>query len=122
MDVTSLDSASTPPGSLPSDGDTAPVQHHDAAPKAQGHAETGSTPGPSFADASTGIFVGGSPSSSPASGVIVTLQVRHDPDEVVAVYRDPATGRILSQVPTGVLVQLSQFFDQQAGGLVDWNA
>ena len=129
MDVSSLESAPIAPGGSQSDTDAAVGSSHDAqtktrdrAEKQQGIADADSSSGQSFNVTATSLFVGGTASSGLPSDVSVTLQVKHDPDEIVAVYRDPATGRIISQVPTGVLVRLSEFFDQQAGGLVDWNA
>ena len=127
MDVSSLETAPTPPGAAQSDTDSA-LPSHDAHTKAKDSVEKAlasdaqtSTSQP-FHLTATALFVGGNAASATSSDVSVTLQVKHDPDEIVAVYRDPATGRIISQVPTGILVRLSEFFDQQAGGLVDWNA
>ena len=129
MDVSSLETAPTAPGASQSDTDSTLPSSHDAhakskdnATKQQGAAEADTSSGQSFNATATAIFIGAQATSGGPSDVSITLQVKHDPDEIVAVYRDPATGRIISQVPTGVLVRLSEFFDQQAGGLVDWNA
>ena len=127
MDVSSLETAPAPPGAPSADTDSA-ASSHDAQAK-KDHADKQTAPSDDasssksqpFNVTATSLFVGGHGVGGP-SDVSVTLQVKHDPDEIVAVYRDPATGRIISQVPTGVLVRLSEFFDQQAGGLVDWNA
>lgn len=59
--------------------------------------------------------------SQPAS-VHVSYRVEHDPNMIVTVFTDPATGREIAQIPAEVMVQIAQFFDKQSGVTLDRSA
>ena len=52
----------------------------------------------------------------------VSFRVEHDPNEIVTVFRDAATGQEIAQFPPEVMVQLAQFFQKIAGDVVDRSA
>lgn len=51
--------------------------------------------------------------------VNVSYRVEHDPNMIVTVFTDPATGTEIAQVPAEVMVQIAQFFDKQSGVTLD---
>lgn len=51
--------------------------------------------------------------------VNVSYRVEHDPNMIVTVFTDPATGAEIAQVPAEVMVQIAQFFDKQSGVTLD---
>lgn len=65
------------------------------------------------------LFSGGIP--QPLS-VNVSYRVEHDPNIIVTVFTDPATGREIAQIPAEVMVQIAQFFDKHSGVTVDRSA
>jgi uncharacterized FlaG/YvyC family protein len=54
--------------------------------------------------------------------VNVSYRVEHDPNIIVTVFTDPATGREIAQAPPEVMVQFAQFFDKHSGVTVDRSA
>lgn len=54
--------------------------------------------------------------------VNVSYRVEHDPNMIVTVMTDPATGEVIAQIPAEVMVQIAQFFDKQTGVTLDRNA
>jgi uncharacterized FlaG/YvyC family protein len=52
----------------------------------------------------------------------VSFRVEHHPNMVVTVFRDAATGQEIAQFPPELMVQLAQFFQKLAGGVVDRSA
>jgi uncharacterized FlaG/YvyC family protein len=67
------------------------------------------------------IFGGGDGVSKPVT-VNVSYRVEHDPNIIVTVFRDPATGREIAQIPAEVMVQIAQFFDKESGVTLDRSA
>lgn len=64
---------------------------------------------------------GGGGMPNPVS-VTVSYRVEHDPNMIVMVITDPATGREVAQVPSEVMVQIAQFFDKHSGVALDRSA
>lgn len=60
------------------------------------------------------IFTGGA-----SSHVTVSFQVEHNPNEIVTVFKNSATGEIISQVPSEIMIKMAEFFDQVAGVVLD---
>ncbi len=54
--------------------------------------------------------------------VNVSYRVEHDPNIIVTVFTDPATGTEIAQIPAEVMVQIAQFFDKQSGVTLDRSA
>ena len=54
--------------------------------------------------------------------VNVSYRVEHDPNMVVTVFTDPASGQEIAQIPAEVMVQIAQFFDKQSGVTLDRSA
>jgi uncharacterized FlaG/YvyC family protein len=54
--------------------------------------------------------------------VNVSYRVEHDPNMIVTVFTDPATGAEIAQVPAEVMVQIAQFFDKESGVTLDRSA
>ncbi len=65
------------------------------------------------------LFSGGVP--QPAS-VNVSYRVEHDPNIIVTIFTDPATGQEIAQIPPEVMVQIAQFFDKHSGVTLDRSA
>lgn len=63
------------------------------------------------------VFTGGS-----ASHVSVSFQVVHNPNEIVTVFKNSATGEVITQVPSEIMIKLAEFFDQVAGVVLDKTA
>lgn len=63
------------------------------------------------------IFTGGA-----ASHVTVSFQVAHSPNEIVTVFKNSQTGEEITQVPSEIMVQIAEFFDQVAGVVLDKSA
>lgn len=59
--------------------------------------------------------------SKPAA-VDVSYRVEHDPNIIVTVFTDPATGQEIAQIPPEVMVQFAQFFDKHSGVTLDRSA
>jgi uncharacterized FlaG/YvyC family protein len=51
--------------------------------------------------------------------VEVSFQVLHNPDEVVTVFTDKATGKEIVQFPSQALVALAEMYDKDAGNVLD---
>lgn len=64
-----------------------------------------------LSSAVSAVFAGSSP-----HGIEVSLRVAHHPNEIIAVFRDKVTGEIINQVPSETVVQLAEFFQQEASG------
>lgn len=54
--------------------------------------------------------------------VNVSYRVEHDPNIIVTIFTDPATGQEIAQIPPEVIVQIAQFFDKQSGVTLDRRA
>jgi hypothetical protein len=54
--------------------------------------------------------------------VNVSYRVEHDPNIIVTVFTDPATGQEIAQIPAEVMVQIAQFFDKESGVTLDRSA
>lgn len=54
--------------------------------------------------------------------VNVSYRVEHNPNIIVTVFTDPATGQEIAQIPPEVLVQIARFFDKQSGVTLDRSA
>jgi uncharacterized FlaG/YvyC family protein len=54
-----------------------------------------------------------------ADNVEVSFQVLHNPDEVVTVFTDRATGKEIVQFPSQALVALAEMYDKDAGNVLD---
>jgi uncharacterized FlaG/YvyC family protein len=65
------------------------------------------------------LLSGGDP--KPAS-VDVSYRVEHDPNIIVTVFTDPATGEVIAQIPPEVMLQFAQFFDKHSGVTLDRSA
>ena len=65
------------------------------------------------------LFSGGIP--QPVS-VNVSYRVEHDPNIIVTIFTDPATGQEIAQIPPEVMVQIAQFFDKHSGVTLDRSA
>jgi hypothetical protein len=65
------------------------------------------------------LFSGGVP--QPVS-VNVSYRVEHDPNIIVTIFTDPATGQEIAQIPPEVMVQIAQFFDKHSGVTLDRSA
>lgn len=65
------------------------------------------------------LLSGGTPNSV---SVTVSYRVEHDPNMIVMVITDPATGKEVAQVPSEVMVQIAQFFDKHSGVALDRSA
>jgi uncharacterized FlaG/YvyC family protein len=50
--------------------------------------------------------------------ISVSFEVAENPYEIIVVYRDARTGELLSQFPPEGLVQLAEFFHQEASGML----
>jgi hypothetical protein len=57
-----------------------------------------------------------------ASNVSVSFQVSTNPDEVVTVFTDKATGKEIIQFPSQALIALAQMYDKDAGKVLDKSA
>ena len=53
--------------------------------------------------------------------VEVSFQVSHNPDEVVTVFTDRATGKEIIQFPSQAIIALAEMYDKTAGGVLDKN-
>jgi uncharacterized FlaG/YvyC family protein len=53
------------------------------------------------------------------ANVEVSFQVLHNPDEVVTVFTDKATGKEIVQFPSQALVALAEMYDKDAGNVLD---
>jgi hypothetical protein len=51
--------------------------------------------------------------------VAVSFEVLHNPDEVVTVFTDKATGKEIVQFPSQALVALAEMYDKNAGNVLD---
>jgi hypothetical protein len=51
--------------------------------------------------------------------VAVSFEVLHNPDEVVTVFTDKATGKEIVQFPSQALVALAEMYDKDAGNVLD---
>ena len=51
--------------------------------------------------------------------VSVSFQVEKDPSEIVTVFTDKQTGKVIVQFPSETLVALAQFFDKLDGSVVN---
>jgi uncharacterized FlaG/YvyC family protein len=54
-----------------------------------------------------------------ASNVQISFQVSTDPDEVVTVFTDKATGKEIIQFPSQALIALAQMYDKDSGKVLD---
>jgi uncharacterized FlaG/YvyC family protein len=57
-----------------------------------------------------------------ASNVTVSFQFTSDPDEVVTVFTDKATGKEIIQFPSQALIALAEMYDKDAGKVLDKSA
>jgi uncharacterized FlaG/YvyC family protein len=57
-----------------------------------------------------------------AANVSVSFQVSTNPDEVVTVFTDKATGKEIIQFPSQELIALAQMYDKDAGKVLDKSA
>jgi uncharacterized FlaG/YvyC family protein len=64
----------------------------------------------------------GQPESPQSVGLSVSYRVLHNPNEIVTVFSDPATGKEVAQFPAEIVVQIAQFFDKQSGVTLDRTA
>jgi uncharacterized FlaG/YvyC family protein len=53
------------------------------------------------------------------ANVEVSFQVLHNPDEVVTVFTDKATGKEIVQFPSQALIALAEMYDKDAGNVLD---
>ena len=53
------------------------------------------------------------------ANVQVSFQVTTDPDEVVTVFTDKATGKEIIQFPSQALIALAEMYDKDAGKVLD---
>jgi len=53
--------------------------------------------------------------------VEVSFQISHNPDEVVTVFTDRATGKEIIQFPSQAIIALAEMYDKTAGGVLDKN-
>jgi hypothetical protein len=53
------------------------------------------------------------------ANVTVSFQVTSDPDEVVTVFTDKATGKESIQFPSQALIALAEMYDKDAGKVLD---
>jgi hypothetical protein len=51
--------------------------------------------------------------------ISVSFQVEQDPNEIVTVFTDTQTGKVIVQFPSETLVALAKFFDKLDGGVVN---
>jgi len=54
--------------------------------------------------------------------VNVSYRVEHNPNIIVTIFTDPATGKEIAQIPAEVMVQIAQFFDKESGVTLDRSA
>jgi len=54
-----------------------------------------------------------------AANVSVSFQVTTNPDEVVTVFTDKATGKEIIQFPSQALIALAEMYDKDAGKVLD---
>ena len=88
-----------------------------AAPDASQSQPGGQSPKAHLPQEVAKIFSGGS-----ASHISISFQVAHYPNEIVTVFKDSATGEVVSQVPSEIMVKIAEFFDQHAGVVLDKSA
>jgi hypothetical protein len=101
--------AVSPPGAVSGPGDGLP---------AQPHVENTGALSPVVAKL---LSKDGAPRTDGAN-ISVSYRVEHDPNMIVTVFTDPATGEEIAQVPAEVMVQIAQFFDKHSGVTLDQNA
>jgi hypothetical protein len=53
------------------------------------------------------------------SNVSVSFEIEKDPNEIVTVFTDKQTGKVIVQFPSETLVALAQFFDKLDGSVVN---
>jgi uncharacterized FlaG/YvyC family protein len=51
--------------------------------------------------------------------VEVSFQIAHNPDEIVTVFTDRATGKEIVQFPSQALIALAEMYDKDAGNVLD---
>ncbi len=56
--------------------------------------------------------------SAQEQNVSVSFQVEQDPNEIVTVFTDKQTGKVIVQFPSETLIALAKFFDKLDGGSV----
>jgi uncharacterized FlaG/YvyC family protein len=56
------------------------------------------------------------------ANVTISFQVTTDPDEVVTVFTDKATGKEIIQFPSQALIALAEMYDKDAGKVLDKSA
>jgi len=54
-----------------------------------------------------------------AANVTVSFQIDHNPNEIVTVFTDKTTGKVIVQFPPETLIALGQFFDKLDGSVVN---
>ncbi len=52
----------------------------------------------------------------------VSYRVGHNPNEIITVFSDPATGKEIAQFPSEMVVQMAEFFDKYSGVTLDRTA
>lgn len=55
-------------------------------------------------------------------GLTVSYRVGHNPNEIITVFSDPATGKEVAQFPSEIVVQMAEFFDKYSGVTLDRTA
>lgn len=110
-------------------GSAAPQDGAIAAPAPQPAVPDGAKAGSSHAGPPPGLeplapvlakIFGSAPAG--AGAINVSYRVEHNPDMVVTIFTDPATGQEIAQFPSEVLVQMAQFFDKHSGVTLDRSA
>jgi hypothetical protein len=88
----------------------------------------GPTPGLATLPASGGPKHGSDPSlakgvallfNSQEQNVSVSFQVESDPNEIVTVFTDKSTGKVIVQFPSETMIALAKFFDNLDGSVVN---
>lgn len=137
MDVQAAAAPAPTPTPIPTQP-TLPAAVHDASPTpVPGTSSTaGGTAGtPAAAGGTSGTATNGPASNQPTDDTLapvvaklfnaaeqnveVSFQVLHDPDEVVTVFTDKATGKEIVQFPSQALVALAEMYDKDAGNVLD---
>lgn len=118
MDVTVVGAAEAtpqqtpPPVAAPQGGGQSSEGAKDATPQGESSAPLISVVAKLFAD----------DGATKSEAVNVSYRVEHDPNIIVTIFTDPATGQEIAQIPPEVMVQFAQFFDKESGVTLDRSA
>ena len=64
----------------------------------------------------------GKPNPEPQKSLQVSYRVSRNPDEIITVFSDPATGEEVVQFPSEMMIELAQFFEKESGVTLDKSA